>query len=162
MHKDGEGVELFSRRLEKITHNYPDVVDYVREHVRSKRAVLEGEVVAINPDSGEYLPFQELMHRRRKHNIDETMKQYPVAVNFFDALLVDGKDVMGQPYTRRRAELVRLVEVTEFTRPVPSKMVDTPEEMEEFMELAISEGCEGIVAKKPDAIYRAALESSPG
>ncbi len=155
MHKDGEKVELFSRRLERITSNYPDVVRYVKSCVKSKRAVLEGEVVAINPNTGEYLPFQELMHRRRKHGIEEMMKQYPVAVNFFDALNVDGKDITGQPYLKRRAQLERVVQVTEFTRPVPSKMVDTAEEMEEFMELAISEGCEGIMAKKPDGIYRA-------
>jgi DNA ligase 1 len=155
MHKDGERVELFSRRLERITYNYPDVVRYVKSHVKSKRAVLEGEVVAINANTGEYLPFQELMHRRRKHGIEETMKRYPVAVNFFDALYVDGKDITGLPYLKRRAQLERVVEVTEFTRPVPSKMVETADEMEKFMELAISEGCEGIVAKKPDGTYRA-------
>ena len=89
------------------------------------------------------------MHRRRKHGIEETMKQYPVAVNFFDVLFVDGKDITGQPYVKRRARAGEGREVTEFTRPVPSKLVETAEEMEEFMELAISEGCEGIVAKKP-------------
>jgi DNA ligase-1 len=155
MHKDGEKVELFSRRLERITNNYPDVVRYVKSHVKSRRAVLEGEVVAINANTGEYLPFQELMHRRRKHGIEEMMKQYPVAVNFFDALFVDGKDITGKPYVKRRAQLERVVEVTEFTRPVPAKMVETADEMEKFMELAISEGCEGIVAKKPDGTYRA-------
>jgi DNA ligase-1 len=155
MHKGGEKVELFSRRLERITGNYPDVVRYVKSHVKSRRAVLEGEVVAINANTGEYLPFQELMHRRRKHGIEEMMKQYPVAVNFFDALYVDTKDITGLPYVKRRAQLERVVEVTEFTRPVPAKMVETADEMERFMELAIEEGCEGIVAKKPDGTYRA-------
>ncbi len=155
MHKGGEKVELFSRRLERITGNYPDVVGFVKGHVKSRRAVLEGEVVAINANTGEYLPFQELMHRRRKHGIEETMMKYPVAVNFFDALFVDGKDITGQPYKKRRAQLERVVEVTEFTRPVPAKMVETAGEMEKFMELAIEEGCEGIVAKKPDGTYRA-------
>ncbi|HUH99653.1 MAG TPA: ATP-dependent DNA ligase, partial [Nitrososphaerales archaeon] len=117
MHKDGERVEVFSRRLERITNNYPDVVEFIRRHLKSKRAILEGEVVAINPDTNEYLPFQELMHRRRKHGIEEAMKKYPVSVNFFDALYVDGKDITDQPYVKRRAELERVVEVTEFTRP---------------------------------------------
>jgi DNA ligase-1 len=155
MHKGGEKVELFSRRLERITGNYPDVVRYVKSHVKSRRAVLEGEVVAINASTGEYLPFQELMHRRRKHGVEETMKQYPVSVNFFDALYVDTKDITGLPYVKRRAQLERVVELTEFTRPVPAKMVETADEMERFMELAIEEGCEGIVAKKPDGTYRA-------
>jgi DNA ligase 1 len=155
VHKDGQRVELFSRRLEKITANYPDVADYVRDKVKAKRAVLEGEVVAINASTGEYLPFQELMHRRRKHDVEEMMRRYPVAVNFFDVLFVDGKDITGRPYVKRRAELERVVKVTEFTRPVPSKLVKTAEEMEEFIELAISDGCEGIVAKNLDSPYRA-------
>ena len=155
MHKDGDRVELFSRRLERITSNYPDAVRYVRSYVKSRRAILEGEVVAINANTGEYLPFQELMHRRRKHGIEEMMKQYPVSVNFFDALYVDGKDITGLPYLKRRSQLERVVEVSEFTRPVPSKMVETADEMEKFMELAISEGCEGIMAKKPDGTYHA-------
>jgi DNA ligase-1 len=155
MHKSAEKVELFSRRLERITGNYPDVVRFVKSHVKAKRAVLEGEVVAINANTGEYLPFQELMHRRRKHGIEETMRQYPVAVNFFDALYVDTKDITGLPYVKRRAQLERVVEVTEFTRPVPAKMVETAAEMDGFMQLAISEGCEGLVAKKPDGTYRA-------
>jgi DNA ligase 1 len=155
VHKDGQHVELFSRRLERITGNYPDVADYVRDGVKAKKAILEGEVVAINANTGEYLPFQELMHRRRKHEVEETMKRYPVAVNFFDILFVDGKDITGRPYVKRRAELERVVKVTEFTRPVPSKLVKTAQEMEEFMELAISDGCEGIVAKNLDSPYRA-------
>ncbi len=155
MHKDGEKVELFSRRLERITYNYPDVVGYVKAHVRSRRAILEGEVVAVNAETGEYLPFQELMHRRRKHGIEETMKRYPVAINFFDALFVDGKDATGKPYSRRRSELERVVEETEQTRVVTSKLVKTAGEMEEFMEVAISEGCEGIMAKNPGGAYQA-------
>ncbi len=155
VHKDGAKVQLFSRRLENITHNYPDVLEYARRYVSAKRAILEGEVVAINADTGEYLPFQELMHRRRKHRVEETMKQYPVAVNFFDVLFVDGKDLTGEPYVERRARLEAVVLKSEFTRPVPSKMVKTADEMEKFMELAISDGCEGLVAKKPDSTYRA-------
>ena len=162
MHKDGDKVELFSRRLERITSNYPDVVRYVRSYVKSKRAVLEGEVVAINADTGEYLPFQELMHRRRKHGIEEMMKQYPVAVNFFDALNVDGKDITGQPYLKRRAQLERVVEETEFTRPVPSKMVETAKEMEEFMELAISEAARASWRRSPTASTVPARGSSDG
>ena len=155
VHKDGQRVELFSRRLERITGNYPEVADYVEGQREGEEGGPRGEVVAINASTGEYLPFQELMHRRRKHEIEETMKRYPVAVNFFDILFVDGKDITGRPYVKRRAELARVVKVTEFTRPVPSKLVKTAEEMEEFMELAISDGCEGIVAKNLDSPYRA-------
>jgi DNA ligase 1 len=155
MHKDGAHVELFSRRLERITHNYPDVLEYVRRFVKANRAILEGEVVATNSETGEYLPFQELMHRRRKHGIEEMIKQYPVAVNFFDILFLDGEDLTKAPYTKRREELERVVQVTSTTRPVPAMTASDPEVIENYMELAISEGCEGLVAKDPKATYRA-------
>jgi DNA ligase 1 len=155
MHKDGEKVEIFSRRLERITYNYPDVVKYVREHVKAKKAILEGEVVAVNASTGEYLPFQELMHRRRKHGIEETMKQYPVAVNFFDILYLERRDLTGEEYLVQRKRLEEVVEETEVTHPVPAKTVSTAKEMEDFMEVAISEGCEGIMAKNLHSKYRA-------
>src|SRR3989441_12901318 len=66
IHKRNEKVTLFSRRLEVITHNYPDVLELVAKDVAPREAILEAEVVAINEDTGEYLPFQELMHRRGK------------------------------------------------------------------------------------------------
>ncbi len=155
VHKVGDRVELFSRRLEKITHNYPDAVQYVRKYVKAEDAILEGEVVAVNTDTGEYLPFQELMHRRRKHGVDEAMKQYPVAINFFELLFLKGKDYTNQPYSFRRKELEAVIQVTEVTRPVPAKRTKSVEEIEGYMEEAISEGCEGLVLKDPNAVYRA-------
>jgi DNA ligase-1 len=155
IHKDGDKVDIFSRRLEKITATYPDVVDYARRFVKSKRAILEGEVVAVNTDTGEYLPFQELMHRRRKHGVQEAMKQYPVAVNFFDVMFSEGEDFTGRPYTERREELERIVEVTDYTRAVPAIRTKSPEEIERYMEEAISQGGEGLMVKDPSANYTA-------
>ncbi|MDA4122630.1 MAG: ATP-dependent DNA ligase [Thaumarchaeota archaeon] len=155
MHKNGNKVEIFSRRLEVITNTYPDVAEYVRQYVKGKQVILEGEVVAINTVTGEYYPFQELMHRRRKHGIEAIMKQYPVAVNFFDVLFSDGQDLTGRPYSERRAELERIVQVTEFTRPVPAKRTKSAEEIEKYMEDSIAAGGEGLMIKDPQAVYTA-------
>jgi DNA ligase-1 len=155
IHKDGEKVTLFSRRLEVVTHHYPDAADLVRERVSPKRAILEAEVVAINEDTGEYLPFQELMHRRRKYGVAQAVADYPVALNFFDALLVGESDLTGKPYTARRKKLEESVEETGRTRLVPAKTTSDPSEIEEFMEEAIASGCEGLVVKDPASTYRA-------
>jgi DNA ligase-1 len=155
MHKNGNKVEIFSRRLEVITKTYPDVAEYVKKYVKSKQAILEGEVVAVNTETGEYFPFQELMHRRRKHGIDAAMKQYPVAVNFFDVLFSDGEDLTGKPYSIRRAELERIVEETDCTRPVPAERTGSPEEVERYMEESIAAGGEGLMIKDPKAAYTA-------
>ncbi len=155
IHKDGTDVKLFSRRLEVITSHYPDAAELVREHVRLKAAILEAEVVAINEDTGEYLPFQELMHRRRKYGIDQAIKDYPVALNFFDILLSGAADLTERPYTYRRRKLEHAVEPTDRTRLVPAKSTTDPAEMERFMEEAIGNGCEGLVVKDPASNYRA-------
>ena len=155
IHKDGNDVKLFSRRLEVITSHYPDASDLVRKQVRSAKAILEAEVVAINEDTGEYLPFQELMHRRRKYGIEQAMADYPVALNFFDVLLAGKADLTGKPYTARREKLLRTVVQTERTRPVPAKSTSDPRVIEDYMEEAIENGCEGLVIKDPSSPYRA-------
>ncbi len=155
IHKDGDKVQIFSRRLELITPTYPDVVEYTKKYVTSKKVILEGEVVAVNVETGEYLPFQELMHRRRKHGIAEMMKQYPVAVNFFDVMFSDGEDFTGKPYTQRRAELERIVKQNEFARLVPAQRTKSAEEIERYMEEAITQGGEGLMVKDPKAAYTA-------
>ena len=155
IHRDGDDVKLFSRRLEAISSHYPDAADLVRKHVSAKKAILEAEVVAINEDTGEYLPFQELMHRRRKYGVDQAMADYPVALNFFDILLVGQSDLTRKPYTARRKRLVQVVEETERTRPVPARTTSDPREIDDFMEEAIENGCEGLVVKEPTSTYRA-------
>ena len=155
IHRDGDDVKLFSRRLEVITSHYPDAADLVREHVSARKAILEAEVVAINEDTGEYLPFQELMHRRRKHGIQQAMEDYPVALNFFDILLAGGSDLTAKPYAFRRKRLQQAVEQTPRTRAVPSISSSDPAELEKFMEDAITDGCEGLVVKDPGSPYRA-------
>jgi len=155
IHRDGEDIKLFSRRLEVITGHYPDAVELVKEHVRAKRVILEGEVVAINVDTGEYLPFQELMHRRRKYGVEKAIADYPVALNFFDIMLAGAADLIGKPYTTRRKKLEQVVEPTGRTRVVPALSTADPGEIEKFMEEAIENGCEGLVVKDPSSTYRA-------
>jgi DNA ligase-1 len=108
---DGARVELFSRRLENITSHYPDVVQAIRKMDSLKEVILEGEIVAVDPSTSEYLPFQELMHRRRKYGVEEAMQSYPVIVNIFDVLYNDAKSVTGYPYRKRRRILSELVEI---------------------------------------------------
>jgi DNA ligase 1 len=155
IHKDGKKVTLFSRRLEVITGHYPDASKLVAEHVRPRKAILEAEVVAINEDTGEYLPFQELMHRRRKYGIDQAVADYPVALNFFDILYAGSADLTERPYTYRRKKLMEAVEETGRTRPVPALTTSDPRKIEAFMEEAIANGCEGLVVKDPASTYRA-------
>lgn len=155
IHKSKDETRIYSRRLENITIQYPDVIKIVNNQIRAKEVIVEAEAVAINSKTKEYLPFQQLMHRRRKHGIEKAIKQYPISLNFFDVLYCDNKEIMNESYSNRRRILEGIVKVDEVVKVVPSKISDNPEEIEEFMENAIKDGCEGLVAKKLSSKYRA-------
>ncbi len=155
IHRRGEEVQIFSRRLERITAQYPDVVALVRTHLKARRAILEGEVVAVDPESGELRSFQDLMPRRRKYGIAEAVRQIPTALFVFDALYLDGEDLTRTPYARRRAALQRAMTTGERFQLAASREVEDPEALQAFFEEAIAEGCEGLLCKAPGGVYQA-------
>ncbi len=150
-------VIIYSRRLENITHSYPDVVQYAKSSIKAKEAIIEGEIVAVDPETGELRPFQELMHRRRKHDVHIAMKEIPVHVKLFDIMYVDGEDLTTKPLPVRRKKLQEILEEREEFKLATGKIVDNPEELERFFHQAISEGCEGLVVKAihDKSIYQA-------
>lgn len=158
IHKGRDRIELFSRRLEKITDHYPDVSKAAMS-LACKEAIMEGEVVAINLQTGEYLPFQQLMHRRRKHGIEEAMENYPVVINLFDILYLDGKSRTELPYEDRRKLLEKTVKGAKadgmMLKIVPQVIATEPGEIDRFMASAIESGCEGVMVKMPSSTYRA-------
>ena len=160
IHKDGDKVQIFSRRLENITYMYPDVVKLTRTNVTAEKAIIEGEAVAYDTDTGDDLPFQTLMQRRRKHGIEEMMEKIPVRVYLFDCLY-DGKDLTLSPYPKRINRLESIVEETDEFKPVERLETCDPEEIDQFFQVAISEGTEGLVVKSTaeESIYRAGARS---
>ena len=155
LHKGKNRVELFSRRLEKITSHYPDVASAVKSI--KPEVILEGEVVAINAQTEEYLPFQELMHRRRKYDVEEAMENYPVVMNFFDVLYAAGKSKTDLTYVERRKLLKKIIDGVKNNkvRLIEQTIATKPEEVDRFMATAIENGCEGVMIKQMSSTYRA-------
>ncbi len=156
-HKRGEEITLFSRRLENITRQYPDGVELLTKHVKARDAIIEAECVAIEPDTGEMKPFQELMHRRRKHGIRKAMEEYPISLFMFEALYVDGRDLTLKPYLVRHQFLLKIIESSDRVMVADYLVTDDPDELEQFFEKAIENGCEGVICKSitEDAVYQA-------
>ncbi len=156
----GEGdakPHLFSRRLENIDHHYPDVAAIVNGAVASTSYIIEGEIVAIDPSTYELLPFQELMHRRRKYDVEKMALAYPASVRLFDALVLDGQDLTPLPYSERRSRLAKAVHEGPLLRLAEQAIVSDATVLERFFEEAVSNGCEGIMAKSigPESVYAA-------
>jgi DNA ligase-1 len=153
IHIGGSLVKVFSRRLEDITHAYPDVVKAVREAVTASEAVLEGEIVAVDPDTGDMLPFQELMHRKRKHDVAAAMETYPVVLYLFDVLYVNGRDLTSEPLIYRRVALSEIARETEKVQIAKWRVFDSPDGIDTFFHEAVSLGAEGLICKSPASAY---------
>ena len=156
-HIGRDSVKLYSRRLEDLTSNFPDIAEALRARCGHDEAIIEGECVAIDPETGFMLPFQNVTHRRKKHGMDEAVRDVPVRIFMFDMLYADGEDWTPRPYLERRAALEEGFEIGNNVQMTTMRMVGSPEEGEEFFANAIGARCEGIMAKSvaPDSVYRA-------
>ncbi len=157
IHKFGNNVILFSRRLLDISDQYPDVCQIIRENIKTENVIFEGEVVAMDPVYEKMLPFQVLSQRRRKHDIENIAKEVPVSLFVFDLLKFGDKSYIDKPLPERRKKLEKIVKEREELRLVESILINSTEELLEFFKKARAEGTEGIMAKsiKDDSIYQA-------
>ena len=160
IHKQKDRIMIFSRSLENITSYYPDIVEKISEKIVAEDVILEAEVVAMNSNSGDFLPFQELMHRRRKYEIEDAVTKYPITVNFFDVLFSDGRDCMDIKYSDRRKLLEKIIKQDNFARLIPMSVIESEEQILEVLENSINSGCEGLMLKHLDSTYRAGIRGS--
>lgn len=158
IHRKGETLELFSRRSERITRQFPDIVENAKKAFSSDSFILDGEAVPINLETGELYPFQVVSQRRgRINDLERMMEEIPIVVFLFDVIYYDGKFYGNEPYGKRRKKLESLVKKENGFRLASNIVSSDADEIMKFFDQSISEGCEGIVAKNvtEDSIYRA-------
>lgn len=153
--KDGE-VVLYTRRLENVTRQFPEIVKAARENIKAKSAIVEGELVAIKSKEDRHpRPFQDLSRRiKRKYNISETVKNIPVEINLFDLILYEGESVINYEFKDRRKLLRKTIKETDTFRLADQIVTDKVVEAEKFYKKALGMGHEGIMAKNPKAPYQ--------
>lgn len=147
VHKDGNKVKLYSRRLEETTSMMPDIVKAVQDNIKVEKVIFEGEALAYNESTEEFLPFQETIQRKRKHGINEKIKELPLHLMAFDIMYLDGEDLLNKPYETRRELLEKTIVGCDIITPSTRIITDSPKEFEEFFENSVENGLEGIVAK---------------
>lgn len=155
IHIDQNEVTLFTRRYDKATKQFPDLIDEIRRVFKDKRLIIEGELVAFDKETKRLKPFQELMRRRRQHDIEKFATDYPVYLFIFDILL-DGEEVfLKLPYERRRSYLEKLVESinSKIIFASHQKIIDSEESFELAFQESIDALCEGLMAKKLSSPY---------
>lgn len=160
IHIEEDKVVLFSRSLENISSYYPDIIEKIPKTIQAENIVLEAEAVAINENTGEFLPFQELMHRRRKYKIEKAVTQYPITVNLFDILYCNGRSCLELDYKERREKMEKVVKEDDFVKHIPMTIVKNENDIEDFFENSINAGSEGLMLKMLDKPYQAGSRGS--
>ncbi len=150
-------VRLFSRRLEEIGPQFPELAPALVASVRQRPSIIEGECIPVDPETGEMRPFQEVSRRRgRKHEVTRLAEEVPVVLVVFDVLLAGGESLLAEPMPKRRAALESLVRPAERVQLAVHRPVASPEEAAAFFDEAVAAGAEGIMAKSlaPESVYR--------
>lgn len=155
IHKDGEKVSMFSRNLEDMTHMFPELIEGALKQIKVKTAILDTEALAYQPESEEFLPFQETTKRRRKHGIEAMAESLPLRAFVFDILYADGKSLIDTPLHARMKVLDKVVEKGDTLLPAPGEILSDPKDLQLMLDDSISKGLEGVVVKKIDSLYEA-------
>ncbi|MEK6946315.1 MAG: ATP-dependent DNA ligase [Nanoarchaeota archaeon] len=156
-HGDGNGnIKLFTRRLENVTNQFPDVVEHVRKNVKAKTFIIDSEAVGFDKKTGKYLPFQSISQRiKRKYDIEQISEDFPVELNVFDLIYYDGKNMISEPFEKRRKILEKIIK-QQPKKIVLSKqkIVSDEKVVEQFFKDAFNAGNEGLMFKALNAPYK--------
>lgn len=155
IHKDGKNVRMFSRNLEEMTHMFPELIKATLDQVKGESVILDTEALAYNPQSEEFLPFQETTKRRRKHGIEEAALKLPLKAFVFDILYKDGKQLLDKPLTERIEILKAVLPSDDVLIRTKNQTVTDPKIIQILLDDAISKGLEGLVVKKLQSPYEA-------
>ncbi len=159
VHYNGHEVKLYSRNLEEVSSMYPDIIAGVKKEIKADNVILEGEAIGYDPVSGNFLPFQETVQRKRKYDIEEKVKEVPLKLFAFDLLYLNGKSYIEVSFAERRKELISIIQAADKAKttilPAPEEITADTKRLELLFDDAITKGLEGIVAKKLDGVYQA-------
>ena len=156
IHKDGEDVVLFTRRLENVTRQFPEVADYVRKYVKGRSFILDSEAVGFHKDSKEYTPFQDISKRiKRKYDIEKLREDLPVEINVFDIIYYDGKTLLDEAFEKRTALIKDIISESKY-KIKHSKQIITGDEgrAKRFYAGALRDNQEGVMMKNLEAVYQ--------
>jgi len=152
-------VKTFTRNLEETTHQYPDIVKAAETQIKAESAILDGEAIGYNKETGEFLPFQEIMQRKRKHDVAETAKEIPLRYVVFDLLYLNGKSLMETELAKRQQLLKEIIKDGKVIEPSYYLETADTNELAEFFDEAKEHNLEGVVVKKPSSKYQAGARS---
>ncbi|MGC8675920.1 MAG: ATP-dependent DNA ligase [Candidatus Micrarchaeia archaeon] len=153
VNKKTKRVEIFSRRLERLTDMFPEIVEAALKETKGSELIFEGEAISYDDTTGQFRPFQETIQRKRKHEVKEMSEEMPLHLFAFDLMYCDGEDYLDKPYAERRKKLEEVIEGKGTIRLSDRIIATSAKEIDQYFEDVVSNGLEGIVAKDLNARY---------
>ncbi len=145
-------VRTFTRNLEETSWMFPELATGL-EQVKAKEIILDSEAVGIDPKTGTMLPFQETMTRKRKHEIEATMKLVPLRFNVFDVLYKDGEVLVGKSLLERKKILEKTIIPGKTLKVVETIQTSDAGVLRDFHKESLRKGFEGVVVKQEKSVY---------
>lgn len=156
IHKKGKEIILFTRRLENVTTQFPEVVDYIKKYVKGNSFILDSEAVGFDRKTKEYKPFQSISQRiKRKYHIDKLQKELPIEINVFDILYYNGKSLLNEPFEKRTALIKKIIRNHPY-KIIHAKQIITGNEKKarKFYGKSLKDNQEGVMMKNLKREYQ--------
>jgi len=154
-HKKGNDIEIFSRKLERMTSMLPDVVEAIKKYVKADEIIFEGEAIGYNERENKFYSFQQTIQRKRKYEIDKMSEEIPLKLFIFDVMFYDGKDITNLPLKERKKIIEKVVDSSKGVEVSEGYHIKTAEQIEEHFNDFIGRGLEGLMAKDLNSPYSA-------
>jgi len=156
IHRNGSLIRLFTRNLEDVTSQFPDIVGFVRRDINSKSFVIDCEAIGYDSKTKAWKPFQEISQRiKRKYDVEAMVKEVPIMILAFDILYLDGKSLLESTFKERKSELKRILKHEKLAVELAKSIVtDNPNEARKFYETSLVDGAEGVMVKNLEGIYK--------
>lgn len=155
IHKEQDDIRIFTRRLEDVTKQFPDIVEAAKKNINAETCILDAEAIGIDTKNDRYLPFQHVSQRiRRKHHIEEVAKRLPVDVRVFDILYLQGEELLNKPLSKRHELLEETIQESKRFGIAQTLITNDEQAGEDFFTKSLQAGAEGLFAKKIDSTYQ--------
>jgi DNA ligase 1 len=156
IHKNKNEILLFTRSLENVTKQFPEIISYIKTNVKSKKCILDAELVGFDKNTQQYLPFQKISQRiRRKYEIEKMSEDFPVEANVFDVMLNEEEILLEFPFQERLKILQQII--NQENRKIvlaEGKIISSETEAEKFYQESLKAGNEGIMIKDLQGLYQ--------
>jgi DNA ligase-1 len=152
-------INTFTRNLEETTHQYPDIIEGAVNQINAESVILDCEAIAYDKESGDFLPFQETIQRKRKHGVKDAAATIPLKCFIFDILYLNGRSLVDTPLEERRKELKKIIKKGDVLVVDEHLKTTKLEKLKDFFETAVEKKLEGLIAKNPGDPYQAGARS---